>query len=610
MPPPSPSPSPPPPSEHPFLAGEHPLFREVFRTSPSIPSDPLSRQIAICICLVLIFTHASLYHWPPVSSLAPAFLFLGSVTAACLSLILLGYRHTSVLSSFGFPLAMLAVLWVDYATHGCVPCSITMSTMMVVEVSMKPSLVTLGVHVPANLLFFGGRHLAGDEAFYRLRPEPARLPDGAARAAGFLFEVFFPLLTTLYAFAVLRAIKSEAQRVASRQEAEVLKHSRAKSKFIDYLSHEMRNSLNVISASAEHYLDTKSGDMPRESVEDIRTAVEQSTRIVSDVLTLEKMECGKLELEREAYGVRGMVARTARAFSKDVARRGLRLEIEHPPEGAAAQVVGDEHRAAQILSNFLSNAVKFTRSEVRVSWRVEEGRYSGGAALTVRVEDDGPGIDERDLPLLFQSFTQLRAGKMQGGGGSGLGLAICKEIALLHGGDVGAESTVGVGSVFWARVSVGIVWTPRAKTRRSLSLSRPKGGRSLDDLLVLLVDDQAINIKVLARALSNLGVLPLNVRTARNGVEALAAYEALGPDFDGVVFMDHEMPLLSGSEAALELRRRGFVGAIVGVTGNASEKSRRSFMKAGIDEILVKPFKAEQLGEVLGEWVGIEEQAV
>jgi two-component system sensor histidine kinase VicK len=208
----------------------------------------------------------------------------------------------------------------------------------------------------------------------------------------------------------------------------VLKHSRAKSKFIDYLSHEMRNSLNVISASAEHYLDTKSGDMPRESVEDIRTAVEQSTRIVSDVLTLEKMECGKLELEREAYGVRGMVARTARAFSKDVARRGLRLEIEHPPEGAAAQVVGDEHRAAQILSNFLSNAVKFTRSEVRVSWRVEEGRYSGGAALAVRVEDDGPGIDERDLPLLFQSFTQLRAGKMQGGGGSGLGLAICKEV--------------------------------------------------------------------------------------------------------------------------------------------------------------------------------------
>jgi CheY-like chemotaxis protein len=127
---------------------------------------------------------------------------------------------------------------------------------------------------------------------------------------------------------------------------------------------------------------------------------------------------------------------------------------------------------------------------------------------------------------------------------------------------------------------------------------------------VLLVDDQEINIKVLARALSNLGVLPLNVRTARNGMEALAAYEALGPDFDGVVFMDHEMPLLSGSEAALELRRRGFVGAIVGVTGNASEKSRRSFMKAGIDEILVKPFKAEQLGEVLGEWVGIEEQAV
>lgn len=141
--------------------------------------------------------------------------------------------------------------------------------------------------------------------------------------------------------------------------------------------------------------------------------------------------------------------------------RGVQLKVRNLSRGKGKIVEGDEHRIGQILGNFVSNAIKFGRSVVTVSASL------AGDTLTLRVEDDGAGIDPADIPKLFRDFSQLRAGSLQAGGGSGLGLVICKQLARLHGGDVGCSSGGNsTGSVFWCTVKVKRVKSTASSPRK------------------------------------------------------------------------------------------------------------------------------------------------
>ena len=198
-----------------------------------------------------------------------------------------------------------------------------------------------------------------------------------------------------------------------------------------------------------------------------------------------------------------------------------------------------------------------------------------------------------------------------------------QQIAKLHGGDVGCESDgAGKGSTFWCRVKVtnddDNVKSPpatTAKTPRGVAREIIEEGNSVDDigkLNVLIVDDQKMNTKLLKRTVKNLGVNEDNIVCCYDGGEAVEIYDQRnnnknenGQGMFDVVFMDHEMPLKTGSEATSELRGKGFEGRIVGVTGNAGTAQKEKFLSSGADEIIVKPLSKEAIAAVLNglvEW--------
>ena len=293
--------------------------------------------------------------------------------------------------------------------------------------------------------------------------------------------------------------------------------SKAKSRFIDYVSHETRNSLCTLVATTEHYLRQTEGQatatMPREDLHDMFISANMATAVVTDILTLEKIEKGMLKMEYSSFSISKLVDTVKRAHTSMVDEKGVTLSVNEAPPSSPDNIIGDMGRINQILSNFLSNAIKFTNSTVNISWRLtpfcsdsdedlvlsnataqSEVATPGPLWLTISVQDNGEGIGEVDGSTLFRSFVQLRAGKMQAGGGSGLGLAICKELAKLHGGDVGCESTLGVGSTFTTKVRV----SSTIERHKSFTLINTDD-MLLENIKVLFVDDQAVNLKLLVR---------------------------------------------------------------------------------------------------------------
>ncbi|GMI56862.1 hypothetical protein ScalyP_jg2931 [Parmales sp. scaly parma] len=386
----------------------------------------------------------------------------------------------------------------------------------------------------------------------------------------------------------------------------------------------------------ENASDTKSEmmEISRETLDGILAATETATIIVSDVLMLEKIEQGKLEIQKVPFRCERFMNMIFRQSQPDLSRKNQTLEITNLNIDAAGiaeddvVVTGDKHRITQIVSNFMSNASKFTRpgGNIRAAYAIEtvisETTGLVETFLQFEVQDSGAGIDKEDQKKLFKKFLQLRAGELQSGGGSGLGLVICKQIAKLHGGDVGCESDgAGKGSTFWCRVKVtnddDNVKSPpatTAKTPRGVAREIIEEGNSVDDigkLNVLIVDDQKMNTKLLKRMVKNLGVSEENIVCCYDGVEAVEIYEQRkenenenGQGMFDVVFLDHEMPRKTGSEVTSELRGKGFEGRIVGVTGNAGTVQKENFLSSGADEIIVKPMQKEAIEAVLNGLVG------
>ena len=457
----------------------------------------------------------------------------------------------------------------------------------------------------------------GKDDFYDIAysepPEGFRTPQfiGLARV---IFIFIFPFLVLTYGHVLVEAklekirIDTTAKRyeeVATRARADEAQiHLRDKQEFIYYLSHEMRNALNVIVANIDYYLaedvtknnklesgkkqdEAKEVVIPREVIEDISFAAKIASRVVGDVLTLETM--GKsLSLDISPFSVEDTVRKSLRSFEKKSLEKKIKLTVTQ--EGAAIpSLMGDSERLGQVLANFVSNALKFTSEEgeidVKFGMRNDE--------LYIAVTDNGIGISKAEQLTLFQAFRQLRPGQLNGEG-TGLGLAICKKIVNLHGGDVGVDSEEGKGSTFWLTIkAVKGEYSEVAQIAAAdndLSVEQSYSAKS-----VLVVEDSLVLARVLVRMITKLGVK--NVKHVGDGIEAVAAITR-GDPYD-LILMDHEMPILNGSDATREIRSLGFRGKIIGLTGNASEEQQNAFLEAGLDGVVSKPVSSNMLGSVL-----------
>ena len=388
----------------------------------------------------------------------------------------------------------------------------------------------------------------------------------------------------------LRAINREFYAVtvhASEMTALAERANAAKSEFLANMSHEIRTPLNGVLGMAELLADSKLTAEQRDQVSAINRSGASLLSLLNNILDFSKIEAGQLSLERAPFNLERLVFDVAELFRAKLEGRPVELLVDFDPD-APAQVRGDAVRVRQILDNLVSNAIKFTQVghilvEVRAQLDAE-----GRSCYQVLVQDTGIGIPAQDQGRLFQPFTQADASTSRRFGGTGLGLVLVKRIAEAMGGAVSLESSEGAG----CRLSVTLPLVPEplpgVGQAQALSLVGQR---------ILVLDDLAVNRKLLTRQLQAAGA---TVAAAASGTEALEQVLAaldLGQPFQAVLVDLRLSPEMDGATFGQRLRaeRRCQGLALVVLTATAVPSDPARLAGLGFDGYLLKPVTAEVL---------------
>ena len=369
--------------------------------------------------------------------------------------------------------------------------------------------------------------------------------------------------------------------------ADLSEADRRKDEFLATLAHELRNPLAPIRSGLQ-VMKLSGGDAPivKKTREMMERQVGHMVRLVDDLLDVSRFNTGKVALKRERLQIRAIVDQAMEASQPLVEAGGHTLTVKVPDE--PVWVDGDLTRLAQIVTNMLNNAAKYTarHGAIALSVDVEHGQ------VVLSVADNGTGISADMLPKIFDMFAQVDRTVDRAQGGLGIGLSLVKKLVEMHGGGVTAESPgLGLGSTFTMRLPQA---TPeqREDARRS---SNPRTDPPAKRRRLLVVDDNDDGAELLASMLNLLGH---DAQTASDGPAAIRAVREHRPD---LVFLDIGLPGMSGYEVAERLRADPATsGAIlVALTGWGNEDDKRKSREAGFDAHLTKPVDGAAIEDVL-----------
>ena len=392
-----------------------------------------------------------------------------------------------------------------------------------------------------------------------------------------------------------------AELAQARDAAEAA--SRAKSVFLANMSHELRTPLNGIMGMTALALRAASDERQIDQLNKSLGASRHLLAVINDILDISKIEAERMTLEERNFSLPELFDETLR-MQEDAARtKGLALLFEISPE-LPGILCGDPLRVRQVLLNFIGNAIKFSeRGEIRVrAVPVEED--SASVLLRLEVSDQGIGIDERQRERLFRPFSQADDSSTRRHGGTGLGLIISLRIVRLMGGDVGVDSTPGVGSRFWATLRLRRALdatdaTDAAESGAPREAAATVLAQEFAGCRVLVAEDDPVNQEVAVFLVEGVGLVADLAADGRQAVDM-----TLAGAYD-LVLMDVQMPQLNGLDAAREIRRAaGFAHLpIIALTANAFNEDREECLRAGMNDHIGKPVIAEALYAVILNWL-------
>jgi PAS domain S-box-containing protein len=374
--------------------------------------------------------------------------------------------------------------------------------------------------------------------------------------------------------------------IIARQKAE--EAAQSKQLFMSTMSHEIRTPLNEVIGITNLLLQGNPREDQMDYIRTLKFSGNHLLTLVNDVLDFNKMESGKIVFEQAQFNLSDFLDEIMRSYSYRSKAKELSFEIKKA-SNLPEEVIGDQIRLNQILSNLLSNALKFTnKGGITVNIR-ELKRLGNQSSLEFSVTDTGIGIAADKHSMIFESFTQATSDTTRHFGGTGLGLAICKKLIELQGGTIDIKSEPGKGSTFSFILSFGV----SENSKKKEVADGPESFRGLEGKKILVAEDNKINFFVANKFLVGWGV---KVTHVENGQLALEALEK--DDFD-LILMDLHMPVMDGIEATRIIRNSGDERVrnmpIVALTAAIMSESHDKIDDLNINDYVLKPFKPYDL---------------
>ena len=371
--------------------------------------------------------------------------------------------------------------------------------------------------------------------------------------------------------------------------------SRAKSDFLATMSHEIRTPINVVIGMTT--IGKRAEDAPKKDYcfDKISTASTHLLGVINDILDMSKIEANKLELSVVEFSVEDIVRRVSEVIRVRADEKQQRFMISLD-DAIPERLLGDDQRLAQVITNLLANAVKFTPEKGALSIDVlVESKAEGKCVMRFSVSDTGIGMTKEQCDNLFNSFQQADSSTSRTYGGTGLGLAISKRIIEAMNGDIVVQSTPGIGSTFVFRVETGYLEDEALRQEKKPVMKMREG--EFMGFTALLAEDIEINREIITTLLEPSGI---KLSAAANGMEAYEMFKSKPDKFD-LVFMDIQMPIMDGYESTRRIRALDNECAkkvpIIAMTANVFKEDIDNCLEAGMNAHVGKPI---DLLEVVG----------